>query len=293
MWWRKHPTLWVTLALVFIAFVIISSHRRDPGSLSLFERLVYAVARPFQKGLADVLSGIRETWLGYVALVEVRKENKLLTEKLKELEKELAYCREIKSANERLAALLKFQNSISFPTVATQVIGEDSSGWFRTLIIDKGAKDGIDRGMAVVAREGLVGHVVEVADRSAKVLLIIDRNSAVDVLLQKSRTKAVLEGIGKPDVCELKYVPRSETVEPGEMVITSGLGGIYPKGLLVGKVEKVSKDGYGLFQKVEVVPQVDFRRLEEVLVIVDSAEVKQREDGKRKTPASEGKKGQR
>ena len=293
MWWRKHPTLWVTLGLVFIAFVIISSHRRDPGSLSLFERLVYAVARPFQKGLADALSGIRDIWLGYVALVDVRKENKLLEERLKELEKELAYCKEIKSANERLAALLKFQNSISFPTVASQVIGEDSSGWFRTLILDKGFRDGIEKGMPVVAREGLVGHIIEVADRSAKVLMIIDRNSAVDVLLQQSRTKAVLEGVGRPDVCELKYVPRSETVEPGETVITSGLGGIYPKGLLVGKVEKVWKDGYGLFQKVEVVPQVDFRRLEEVLVIVSTEEVKQGDDGKKKPGISESKKGQR
>jgi len=119
----------------------------------------------------------------------------------------------------------------------------------------------------VVAKDGVVGQVIEAAPRTAKVLLIIDRNSAVDVMLQGRRTRAVMEGIGRRDTCILKYVPRTETVERGDRVITSGLGGIYPKGLLVGDVTGVWKEGYGLFQKVEIAPQVDFDRLEEVLVV--------------------------
>jgi len=267
MWWRKHPTLWVTLALMVTALAIISSHRRDPGSLSLLERSIYALVRPVQSGLAHLLSGARSTWEDYLTLVNAQKENRRLAARIQELEQEMAECREIRASNERLETLLNFQSSMRMPTVVSRVIGEDSSGWFHTLLIDKGTRDGVERAMPVVAREGLVGHVVESADRTAKVLLITDRNSAVDVLLQESRTKAVLEGVGRHDLCVLKYVPRSETVQKGEMVITSGLGGIYPKGLLVGKVAEVWKEGYGLFQRVEVSPKVDFQRLEEVLVI--------------------------
>lgn len=278
MWWRRHPTLWVTLALVVTSLAIISSHRRDPGSLSLFERFVYGLGRPVQTGLAWVLSGVREIWEDYVALVEVRKENHRLLERIRDLEQEVAECRELRAFNDRLGALLEFQRSMKMRTVACRVIGEDSSGWFHTLLIDKGRRDGVERTMPVVAKDGLVGHVIEAADRIAKVLLIVDRNSAVDVLLQESRTRAVLEGIGRQDSCLLKYVPRSETVHKGEKVITSGLGGVYPKGLVVGTVTGVWKEGYGLFQRVEVSPQVDFQRLEEVLVILrDDSEENSRE----------------
>lgn len=271
MWWRKHPTLWVTLALIVTALAIISSHRRDPGSLSFLERSIYALVRPVQSGLAHVLSAVRSTWGDYLMLVNAQRENRRLAARIQELEQEMAECHEIRASNERLEALLSFQSSMRIPSVVSRVIGEDSSGWFHTLLIDKGTRDGVERAMPVVAREGLVGHVVESADRTAKVLLITDRNSAVDVLLQESRTKAVLEGVGRQDLCVLKYVPRSETVQKGERVITSGLGGIYPKGLLVGKVTEVWKEGYGLFQRVEVTPKVDFQRLEEVLVILKGA----------------------
>lgn len=291
MWWRKHPTLWVTLALMVTALAIISSHRRDPGNLSLLERSIYALVRPVQSGLAHVLSAARSTWEDYIALVNAQKENRRLAARIQELEQEMAECREIRASNARLETLLNFQSSMRMPSVVSRVIGEDSSGWFHTLLIDKGTRDGVERAMPVVAREGLVGHVVESADRTAKVLLITDRNSAVDVLLQESRTKAVLEGVGRHDLCVLKYVPRSETVQKGEMVITSGLGGIYPKGLLVGNVAEVWKEGYGLFQRVEVSPKVDFQRLEEVLVILKGEPSEAPQQASEKPSGGKSKKG--
>lgn len=291
MWWRRHPTLWVTLALVVAALAIISSHRRDPGSLSLFERFIYGLGRPIQSGLAGALLGIRTAWEDYVALVQVKRENRRLAKRVRELEQQIAECREIRAFNDRLGALLDFQRSVRMPTVASRVIGEDSSGWFHTLLIDKGRRDGVERAMPVVVKDGIVGHVIESADRTAKVLLIIDRNSAVDVLLQESRTRAVLEGIGRQDTCVLKYVPRSESVQKGERVITSGLGGIYPKGLLVGTVAEVRKEGYGLFQRVEVSPQVDFQRLEEVLVILGEEPKDQVREAREKPGGGSSKKG--
>ncbi len=293
MWWRKHPTLWVTLALMVTALAIISSHRRDPGSLSLFERAIYALVRPVQSGLAHVLSGLRSTWEDYLALVHAQKENRRLVARIQELEQEMAECREIRASKERLETLLNFQSSMKLPSVVSRVIGEDSSGWFHTLLIDRGTKDGVERSMPVVAREGLVGHVVEAAHRTAKVLLITDRNSAVDVLLQESRTRAVLEGVGRQDVCLLKYVPRSENVQKGERVITSGLGGIYPKGLLVGNVAEVWKEGHGLFQRVEVSPKVDFQRLEEVMVILKKEPQEMSSEGGEKPQTGQVKKGAR
>ncbi len=221
----------------------------------------------------------------------LKKENRRLAARIQELEQEMAECREIRASNARLETLLNFQSSMRMPSVVSRVIGEDSSGWFHTLLIDKGTRDGVERAMPVVAREGLVGHVVESADRTAKVLLITDRNSAVDVLLQESRTKAVLEGVGRHDLCVLKYVPRSETVQKGEMVITSGLGGIYPKGLLVGNVAEVWKEGYGLFQRVEVSPKVDFQRLEEVLVILKGEPSEAPQQASEKPSGGKSKKG--
>jgi len=268
MWLRRYRTLWVPLLLVIMALVIISSHRREPGGLSLLERMIYGAARPFQSALSNGLLKARSFWEGYVELVEVNQENRRLTERIREMEQRLSDHEEIKASNERLSALLDFQRSAKMPMVASQVIGEDATGWFHSLLIDKGLRHGLLRGLPVVAKDGVVGQIIECADGTSKVLLIIDRNSALDVVLQSSRTRAVLEGTGRRDVCILKYVPRTDTVSEGDRVITSGLGGIYPKGLLVGTVAAVWKEGSGFFQRVEVSPQVDFDRLEEVLVVL-------------------------
>jgi rod shape-determining protein MreC len=150
-----------------------------------------------------------------------------------------------------------------------QIIGTDPSSWFRTIIIDKGTKHGVQRGMAVVAPEGVVGYVLQISPHCAKVLLITDFNSSVDVLIQRSRGKGVAEGNGE-NRCRLKYATRKEDIQPGDMVVTSGMGGRYPKGLVIGKISKVDKKSYGLFQKAEIVPSVNFAKLEEVFVITES-----------------------
>jgi rod shape-determining protein MreC len=123
--------------------------------------------------------------------------------------------------------------------------------------------------MPVVSPEGIVGHVLQTSPHSAKILLVIDFNSSVDALIQRSRAKGVVEGNGE-SLCRLKYAPRTQDIQPGDTVVTSGLGGRYPKGLLVGKISKVDKKSYGLFQQAEIVPSVDFAKLEEVFVITET-----------------------
>ncbi len=255
--------------LILMALAIVSSHRRQPGGMGPFEELIYGMLRPVQSALSAGLNGMRAFWDGYLGLVAVERENRSLRERIWELEQQLTEYHEIKASNERLRRLLDFQSGSKLRTLAAEVIGEDSTGWFHVLVIDKGLAHGVDRGMPVVVPEGVVGQTIECAERSCKVMLITDRNSGVDVMIQRTRARGVLEGLGRKGPCALKYVARTEDVLEGDRVITSGLGGVYPKGLLVGGVTSVSKEGYGLFQQVEVSPQVDFDRLEEVMILLE------------------------
>ncbi len=147
-----------------------------------------------------------------------------------------------------------------------QIIGKDPSNWFKTIIIDKGTDDGIKENQAVVTHQGVVGHIIEVTPKAAKVLLISDQNSSVAVIIQDNRTEGIMLGM-QHGRCKIDYLTRTAEIHEGDMVITSGLGGIFPKGLRVGAVTQIKKKSYGLFQDAEVHPFVDFSKLEEVLII--------------------------
>ncbi|OGP66144.1 MAG: rod shape-determining protein MreC, partial [Deltaproteobacteria bacterium RBG_13_47_9] len=152
--------------------------------------------------------------------------------------------------------------------IGAEVIGQDPSSWFKSVTIDKGERDGVKQGMAVVSPIGIIGRILKTAPHYATVLLITDYNSAVDSIVQRTRAKAIVEGKGE-NRCQLKYLLRTEEVAIGDAVVTSGLGGNFPKGLMVGEVKKVDKKGHGVFQYAELVPSVDFAQLEEVFVIME------------------------
>jgi rod shape-determining protein MreC len=172
-------------------------------------------------------------------------------------------------ANERLRRFLNFKENIPNPTLPAELIGEDASSWFRTITINKGRIDGVEKGMVVVAAAGLVGHVINTSRDVSKVLLITDYNSSVDAICQDSRGRGIVQGKGR-DLCDLKYVSRRDEVSLGSRVITSGLGGRFQKGLLIGTVTRVEKKPHGVFQDVEVTPAVEFRKLEEIFVVLDT-----------------------
>ena len=152
--------------------------------------------------------------------------------------------------------------------LAAEVIGKDPSSWFKTIIIDKGSTDGVGRGDPVVVPEGIAGQIMEVAENYSKVLLIIDRNSAVDSLVQRTRARGVIKGESIRQ-CTLEYVLQKNEVKAGDTIVSSGLDGVYPKGLRVGEVSEVNTGSSGIFKEVIVNPYVDFEKLEEVLVIVN------------------------
>jgi rod shape-determining protein MreC len=157
----------------------------------------------------------------------------------------------------------------SSPVWPAQVTGRDPTGWFKSVIIDKGRGAGLELNMPVVNASGVVGRIVSVSPNYAKVLLIIDQNSAVDCLVQRSRDRGMVKGLSA-EICKLDFVVKSSDVATEDVVVTSGLGGIFPKGLPVGKVLNVKEASGELFKDIEVRPVVDFSKLEEVLVILEA-----------------------
>jgi rod shape-determining protein MreC len=256
------PTL-----IILLALSLISANLHTSEKMSFFEALVVGVTAPVQKVVGSSISGIGNAWRSYFHLVGLQRENEELRGQLQELKLQMNRYREADLANQRLRSLLNFKKSIATPLLPAEVVAFDPSGWFQTIFIDKGSKDGVVRDLAVVSAEGLVGRIIKVSSRNAKALLILDGNSAVDALIQRSRARGILVGLGRQS-CLLKYVQRNEDVRVGDQVISSGMGGVFPKGLPLGTVQEVIRGDSGLFQRVEVTPAVDFSRLEEVMVAV-------------------------
>lgn len=256
----------IPILIFLLALSLISANLHSRENMSFFESLVVGITSPMQKALRGIIGGIGSVWRGYFYLVGLQQENETLMRELQQLKLQMNRYREADLANQRLRALLNFKKSIATPLMPAQLVAFDPSGWFQTIVIDKGRNDGVVQDMAVVSAEGLVGRVIGVSGHHAKVLLILDGNSAVDAFVQRSRARGVLVGLGR-ERCLLKYVQRNEDVQVGDRVISSALGGVFPKGLLLGTVEKVVRGSSGLFQRVEVEPAVNFSRLEEVMVV--------------------------
>jgi rod shape-determining protein MreC len=266
---KKVRLFLLALVLLFVAFALISSGTGRTASIPLFPSIFMEMVSPFQRAYFATVRTIRDLVQDYILLVHVREENEKLRGQVVELERKNADLVEMAIANERLRRFLNFKENIPNPTLPAELIGEDASSWFQTITINKGGIDGVEKGMVVVAAAGLVGHVINTSRDVSKVLLITDYNSSVDAICQDGRGRGIVQGKGR-DLCDLKYVSRRDEVSLGSRVITSGLGGRFPKGLLIGTVTRVEKKPHGVFQDVEVTPAVEFRKLEEIFVVLDT-----------------------
>ncbi len=253
----------VLVAVNVILLTITGKHAQAPAGLG---RGVIAVVSPFQKQLTAFVQSIKNVWNHYFFLVSTAQENDRLKKALGQSQQQLNHYHETDLANERLRHLLGFEKEVSRPMVPAQVVGRDPSPWAKTVIIDKGEQDGVGQGAPVVVPEGIVGIVVDVSDHYAKVLLLIDPNSAVDALVQETRARGIVKG-GGDDYCVFDYVLRKHSISVGDAVVSSGLDGVFPKGLRVGRISEIVRLNAGIFQKVSVTPYVDFEILEEVFVI--------------------------
>jgi rod shape-determining protein MreC len=264
---RYRRTLVLPTALL-LAFVLMTLQARSTSSLALLtKQILLASISPFLRAATTGFDITATLWNEYVDLRGVRRDNQLLKEEVRQLRAEVGDLHETALGHARLSRLLQMSNRVSTETVVAKVIGKDATNWFRTIVIDRGADQGIQRHMAVVTTEGLVGRVVDVTARASRVQLMTDPESAVGVLIQRSRVIGVAAG-SLEGTAQIKYLPLMADVAVGDRVITSGMGGIFPKGIPVGKIVRSSRPTNGaLFQSTEVQPHADFSRLEEVMVL--------------------------
>lgn len=221
---------------------------------------------PFQEAVASSSRFLKGLWRHYFDLVQVSEENDQLKKQLNRAEEMQNEWVEARLANDRLRRLMDMGKAFAHQVVYAEVIGRDPTAWFKTIIIDKGAKDNVAVGMPVVVPEGIVGQIVDVSGRYAKVLLIVDQNSAVDALVQRTRARGLLKG-EFADQCRLEYVLRKEDVRMGDVIVTSGLDDVFPKGLRIGEIENISGEPNEMFYTVTITPFVDFEKLEELLIL--------------------------
>jgi len=271
---RRSRFLLLGLVLFHLAAI---SHQVDGGSgVTLLQRGALVLLTPLQDGLGALLAGTAEVWRAYGFHRETYKQNRRLEERVRQLETELQARSHGSQESDRLRELLELRQALPFETVAAQVVSRDGVPWFRTLTLDKGEKDGVALNAPVLSPTGVVGRVFAVGPHAARVQVLLDRDSGASVLVERSRAAGIVSGqVSGPDSAGedlvLKYVEERADVVAGDVVVTSGLDRIYPKGLVVGRVRSVGK-GAGLFRDIRVEPSARFSRLEEVLVVRRPAE---------------------
>ncbi len=257
----------VLVAVNIILLTITGKHTQAPSGLG---RGALVIVSPFQEQFTAFFDSVKGTWNQYFYLVSTAKENQRLKKALGQSLEQLNRYSETEIANDRLRHLLGFEKEIPRPMIAAQVVGKDPSAWSKTIIVDKGTRDSVRQGAPVVIPEGIVGVVVEASARYAKVLLLTDPNSAVDALVQQTRARGIVKG-GGADYCVFDYVLRKHEISVGDIVVSSGLDGVFPKGFRVGRISEIVRQNAGIFQKVSVTPYVDFEILEEVFIISEPA----------------------
>jgi rod shape-determining protein MreC len=243
----------------------------------VLEAVTFAIFSEVQRTLSGGVGGVRHVWGSYVGLRHVKAENEDLKRQLAAAEIALQEQRALADRARGLQKLLELRDHLELGTTGAEIIGSSASPDFRTLTIDKGTREGVRPDMAVIAPAGVVGRVVVPSARSAKVQLLIDRNAAAAVIVERTRAQGVVVG-GDNDRLQMQYVSEASDVAVGDLVVTSGIDTIYPKGLVIGKVETVEKNGPA-FKKIVVRPAVDFSQIEEVLIVLTPTPAKEASGG--------------
>ncbi|MDH3394145.1 MAG: rod shape-determining protein MreC [Desulfobulbaceae bacterium] len=259
----KALLLFGVLLVLILMLIVATVGRRQFDTPHKFTLELLGKAQSGITATTDFFSSI---WDGYFALVDVHEENLRLREELRKFKAINNEYREAVASNVRLSKLLDLKESLPSPTLTARIIGKDPSLWFKTVIIDRGSSDGVKQGMPVVTIEGIVGQIMSSSPHYAKVLLATDPNSAIDVIVQNTRVQGIIKGNGKE--YQLHYVLKNWKIDKGEAIVTSGLGGVFPKGLPVGTVTKVTESRRGMFQKIDIKPSVDFTQIEHLIIIM-------------------------
>ncbi len=269
----------VLIIIILIAVPLIAINiKRKEEQLAWFLKPVFVTSTFFQSIYTNFSLGVRDTTSLYLNLVDIKTDNRVLKEKLAELEATLSQFQDIKNENDRLTTLLELKKATPHKLLSARVIGHDLLGQHSTLFIDKGSDDGVLPGQAVITPVGVVGTVLNSEKSFSQILTLTDRYSDIDAVIERSRARGILEGVS-PTVCRLKYLQRTDDVQVGDLVLTTGLDHIFPKGFPIGKVTRVDKKDYGITQEVQVEPLVSTFDSEAVFVVLktnDKEEVQEK-----------------
>ena len=273
---NSNHKIWAMLFVVVSLFCVIFFAARGRFQAPVSSQTVSLVLSPFQQVISWVGGQLDYVTSNIWDLATVHEQNKMLRNEVEQLRVQNLQASEAIAENERLRALIGYrQMATQFDLVAARVIGRESATWSRMIVINRGKKDGVEVDMAVVTEKGLVGHVVEAGWNSSKVQLIMDPRSSVGTLVQRaeSRVAGIVQGdMDNPTMPQMVNIPKNADVVEGDVIVTSGFGGRYPKGLVVGLISSLQNDAGGLLKIGLIEPAVDFQKLEDVMVITASRE---------------------
>jgi rod shape-determining protein MreC len=271
----RQRTGWLFMAVIVGHIVLISAQVDTRRGVPVLEAVTFGVFAEVQRAVTTAVATVQETWQNYFALQQIRRDNERLRQEVTQLRIGLQHERALAQQSRTLQQLLELQTAAGLRTTAASVIGSGPDAFFRTITIDKGTQDGLLPDMAVIAPSGVVGRVILPTARASKVQLVIDRDAGAGVMIERSRATGVISGSGameelsfRAGLIDLDYVPNTADVKVGDRVVTSGVDGIYPKGLVVGEIQSVAREA-GEY-RIKVRPAVDFSSLEAVLVVVSA-----------------------
>jgi len=266
MFFKNYRTVIFIGVFIFAALILLSYGLKYDSGRGVVKKLVLEAAAPVQMFFNASIEGVEGAWARYIHLVGLEEENRYLKSKIAGLQAELILYKEGHLEAQRLQKLLLVQNEYQHSFIAARVIGKEQAALSKTLWINKGAAHGLKSGMPVLVPPGLIGKLTDVSWHNSKVLLLIDESSNVDVLIQRTRVQGIVRGAGSRG-CVVRYISKIQDVKEGDVVVTSGLSNLFPKGLLIGKVTHVDRMDVGLFLQIRVTPFADFAALEEVMVL--------------------------
>lgn len=288
---RRAKSLLIGAALLLVLSLVLRWSVKAPEKQTLLDRVVVRLAAPLQGVVAGLFGRVSSVWTGYVAVIGVQQENQVLRRQNAELRAQLASQSALALRAQRLERLLDLRAQVLADTAVAQVISIETSRQFRVVRvrIDRGGVE-MKPGMPVIAAEGVVGRIARAVGPYADVQLLTDARSAVDVVIPRSESRGVMKGTGSDNryVCRVEYVLKKEQIEVGQDVLTSGLGGSFPRDLPVGKVVAVRRSDASLYQEIEVEPSVSFGHLREVLIVLSPPPPPDPDAGKRGFESARG-----
>jgi rod shape-determining protein MreC len=262
----KERAVLVTIPLLVMHLVLLSLQVEGSSGTYLFKTWTLTVQAPVIAVSSGITHGIRRVWNGYLWMVGARAENERLQETVRRLSLLNSSYEQVRQENVRLLRLLSIDESLPYNTIGARVVARTPSFLSNVIYVDRGSKDGVELDAPALSEDGIVGRTVVLSSRQSQVQLITNPDASVGVMLERTRVPGVLRGSGD-FLLDLNYVGNSEQVDKGDVVLTSGLDGIFPKGLAIGKVVETYK-GNGVFRSIKVQPFVDFMRIEEVSILL-------------------------